>query len=271
MLIQSRNNQTVKEIRKLLTRKGRELSGCFLVTGPHLVLEALEQGAIIKTLLVVPQLMAKAPANVIDKICQLGANIRWLELTADNFTSITGRDDGSYGIGAIVRQGWVDINNCSPAKGLCCVAINSVKYPANLGTILRASDAVGGVGVILVGHSADPYDVQTIRASLGAIFSQYLCRASVAELADWKTRHNCRFIGASPAGVSDYRAVNYTSPCLLFMGNENAGLSKEQEALCDVIVRIPMVGRCDSHNLAVATSLLLYEAFYQIYGVVTDD
>ena len=139
----------------------------------------------------------------------------------------------------------------------------AVQFPANLGTILRTAEAVGCTGVILVGSSADPYDPVAVRAGMGAIFTQRLVRCRLAELTGWKHLYGYAMVGTSPAAPVDYRSIVYPLPLLLFMGNEHSGLTPEEMAACDAMVTIPMVGCVDSHNLAVATSLLLYEAFYQ--------
>src|SRR5207244_9630597 len=76
-------------------------------------------------------------------------------------------------------------------------------------------------------------------------------------------RHRGLLVGTSPSAAMEYQAVRYRSPVLLFMGGEREGLSQEHQALCDVMVKIPMVGGCDSLNLAIATGVMLYEVFNQ--------
>jgi TrmH family RNA methyltransferase len=143
------------------------------------------------------------------------------------------------------------------------VALDAIQYPGNLGTILRTCDATGAAGVILLGATSDPYDPESVRASVGAIFSLQLARASPAEFAAWKRERGISVAGTSPAAALDYRAAAYAPPVVLLMGCERSGLPPALQALCDVLVRIPMVGRSDSLNLAVATSLMLYEVFRQ--------
>lgn len=169
----------------------------------------------------------------------------------------------AQGLGIVARQRWLDLAHIRPAAGQCWVALDTVQYPGNLGTILRTCDAVGGAGVILLGNTTDPYDPAGVRASMGAIFSQRLVRASFAEFAAWCRRHNLVVVGTSPAAELDYQGVAYQSPLVLLMGSEPRGLAREQQALCDVVVTIPMVGHSDSLNLAVATGLMLYEVFNQ--------
>ncbi len=185
-----------------------------------------------------------------------------LEVLPEVFQSLAVKDL-AQGIGAVVRQRWEPLERVRPADGCSWVALDAVQYPGNLGTILRTSDAVGGAGVILLGHTADPYDPAAVRASTGAIFSQRLVRTSFEQFVAWRHRHNAVIVGTSPAAALDYRAVAYRPPLVLCMGSEGCGLSRDMQALCDVTVKIPMVGRSDSLNLAVATSIMLYEVFQQ--------
>jgi len=146
------------------------------------------------------------------------------------------------------------------------VAVDQIRHPGSLGTILRIGDAVGGAGVVLIGDSSDPYDPTAVRASLGAIFSQRLVKASFEEFAAWTKRQGCFVVGTSPAAPVDYQAISYRPPTVLFLGSDRLGLSPEQQAICDVMVSIPMIGRCDSHHVAVATAVVLYELFNQRRG-----
>jgi TrmH family RNA methyltransferase len=189
-----------------------------------------------------------------------------IEVTADIFQSLATKEH-AQGIGIVARQRWLELAHIRPEAGQCWVALDTVQYPGNLGTILRTCDAVGAAGVILLGNTTDPYDPAGVRASMGAIFSQRLARASFAEFAAWCRRHSLTVVGTSPAAARDYQAVAYQAPLVLLMGSEPRGLSREQQALCDVVVNIPMVGWSDSLNLAVATGLMLYEVFNQQRGL----
>jgi TrmH family RNA methyltransferase len=139
------------------------------------------------------------------------------------------------------------------------VALVEPADPGNLGTILRTADAVGATGVILLGDATDPYDPAALRASMGAIFAVQLAHASFDEFAAWKRASGAFLVGASDKATADYQDVAYPQPLVLLMGSERQGLSPTQQALCDLMVRLPMCGRSDSLNLAVATGVLLYE------------
>jgi TrmH family RNA methyltransferase len=260
-LIYSRNNVHIRRIRELHNRAERDRTGKFFVTGMRFVIQAAQQGAHIESLIIAPQLLTSVPAQrLVRRLRQSG--IACLEVPSEVLHSISLVDD-PQGIGAVIRQRWETLPNVKPERELCWLAIDAVQSPGNLGTILRCCDAVGCAGVILLGKATDPYDPACVRASMGALFAQKFVRCTPEEFMAWKHRHSCLLVGTSPHAGDDYQKVTYPAPVVLFMGSERKGLPPEFQALCDRMVKIPMVGTSDSLNLAIATSVLLYEVFNQ--------
>jgi TrmH family RNA methyltransferase len=261
MLISSTSNATIKRIRALRQRKERERSGLFFIEGIRLVAEAVQVGAALETLVVAPELLHSTFAREL-VAAQREADVACLDVTPAVFQSLSAKD-GPQGLGAVMRQQWEPLEQLQLAPDACCVALDAVQDPGNLGTILRTCDAVGCAGVVLLGASTDPYDPAALRASMGAVFTQRLARASAEQFLAWTRQHGYTVVGAAGAAPHDYQGVRYPRPLVLLMGSEREGLSQEQQAACDLLVSIPMVGRSDSLNLAVATGVLLYEIFNQ--------
>jgi len=260
-VISSASNPRVKQFRSLRMRKERERTGQFIVEGIRIVAEAVDMEAKIECCLFAPELLnSEFALRTVERLRSGG--VPCLEATAEVFESLSARE-GPQGIAAIVRQRWEALDEIEPGGELCWVALHEARDPGNLGTVLRTVDAVGGAGVVLIGSSTDPYDPTAIRSSMGAIFSQRLARGELVELLAWKQRTGLPLIGTSDGAPDDFRSVSYRSPLVLLMGSERAGLSFEQQAMCDLAVRIPMMGRSDSLNLAVATGVILYEIFDQ--------
>ncbi|MGI8826168.1 MAG: TrmH family RNA methyltransferase [Chloroflexota bacterium] len=254
----------MKRIRALRQRKERDRSGLFFVEGIRIVGEALEVEAPIEECVVAPDLLTSDFARrVLHRLQDFGVPV--LEVTSSVFQTLSLRDN-PQGIGAVIRQGWDDLHAVRPGGELCWIALTGVQDPGNLGAILRTSDAVGGAGVVLIGATADPYDPGAIRASMGAIFSQRLVRCSLDDLRGWKAGCGWHVVGTSDAASVVYREASYDAPLLLLMGSEREGLSREEMTLCDRVVRIPMMGRSDSLNLAVAAGVMLYEMFNRRHG-----
>lgn len=261
MLIASLTNARVKQLRSLHRRQEREQTGLYFVEGIRIVAEAVQMGKSIMQLVYAPDLLKSAFAQeIVQQQQELGTPC--LAVTPEVFKSLSVKE-GPQGIGAVLRQQWETLEQLKGDEQLCWVALDAAQDPGNIGTILRTSDAVGCAGLLLLGNCADPYDAGALRASMGAIFSQRLVKASFAEFAQWKREQHIFVVGTSGAAQHDYRAVTYTRPLILLMGSEREGLSHEQQAICDATVSIPMVGRSDSLNLAVATGVMLYEIFYQ--------
>jgi len=261
MLITSRHNNQIKELRRLFNRRERASTGLFFAEGVQLVAEAIEMKAEIETLIIAPELLDEQKDRRVARILT-NRTIPRLEVTAEVLNSISPKD-GHRGIAAVIKQKWESLEKVQLGQELCWVAVNQIQHPGSLGTIIRVCDSVGGAGVILIGDSTDPYDPTAVRASLGAIFSQRIVRTSFEEFAAWKMRQNAFVVGTSPTATQNYREVKYTSPIILYMGSERIGLTAEEQAVCDVMVKIPMAGRIESHHVAVATAIVLYEVFGQ--------
>jgi TrmH family RNA methyltransferase len=245
----------------LRRRAQREASGLFLVEGIRAAFEAAEQGAELEELYFAPELLRSAIAlDLVDRLRERGVVV--LEVTADVFGSLSARE-GPQGIAGVVRQRWSRLEDARTVEGLGWVALDGIQDPGNLGTILRTCDAVGAAGAILLGETADPYDPSAVRASTGAVFGRRLIRASLEDLLVWARASRVRVVGTSDRAAISFRAPVYNSPLVLLMGSERKGLDESTRGHCDAVVSIPMLGSCDSLNLAVATGVILYEALNQ--------
>ncbi|NMB89847.1 MAG: RNA methyltransferase [Chloroflexi bacterium] len=260
-MISSHANSQVKQIRKLRERKERQQTGLFYVEGLRIVAEALQLGAPIQELVYSPDLLvSEFGRQLVRQASQQG--IALLEVTGDVFQSIA-QKDGPQGIGAVIHQQWAPLDQIRPGETDTWVALDAVADPGNLGTILRTNDAVCGAGVILLDQSTDPYDLTAVRASMGALFAQKLARASFEQFEHWVKEQGLPVTGTSDSAQLDYHACVYPGRMVLLMGSERQGLKPHHLKLCDQVVRIPMYGRGDSLNLAVATAVMLYELFNQ--------
>ena len=256
-IITSTANAHVKLIRGLRARREREHSGLAWVEGIRPTVEALQLNATIDTLVVAPDLLTSDFArDAVDVARVEGIDI--MEVTNAVFRSLSDRD-GPQGLGAIIRQQWLSLPDIRLAEGDRWVALASVADPGNLGTILRTCDGSDAEGVILLDTSTDPYDPAAMRASMGAVFSRRLVRASFEAFAEWTRAEGATVVGASDRAPETYREADYGARTVLLMGSEREGLTTEQQTLCDRMVSIPMRGRSDSLNLGIATAILLYE------------
>lgn len=254
-------SQLLKRIRRLHTRAERERTGQFYIEGMRFITQALHHHAKIEYLVVCRTLLTHPYAqSLVREQARRGTPL--LEVSRPVMEQLSQVVD-SQGLGAVVRQRWLRLENVKPRGELCWIAVDTIRSPGNLGTILRTADAVGAAGLILLGNETDPYDPITVRATMGATFTQRFVRTSLGEIQRWGRRHQYLLVGTSPGAVQDYQEVRYQAPLILLIGEERKGLPTELQRLCDLVVSIPMVGESDSLNVATATGVMLYEIFNQ--------
>ncbi len=260
-MITSTSNPTIKSIRKLTDRKERRQTGLFFVEGLRNVGEAVQQGWEIETLIISPELLVSLfGQQLVEQAAANGSPV--LEVSADVFEYLSAKE-GPQGIAAVGRQRWTLLADVRLVPGDTWIALDSVQDPGNLGTILRTCDATGCRGVILLDQSTDPYDPGAIRASMGAVFTTPVVKTPYIDFARWKRDQLAPVIGTSDKAQLDYHAYQYPPAHVILMGSERQGLQEHHIAICDAIVSIPMAGKSDSLNLAVAAGVMLYEVYNQ--------
>jgi TrmH family RNA methyltransferase len=256
--ITSLQNERVKMIRALHMRKERRETGLFVAEGASLLVTARDSGWKPKILVF---LAGSATAGVARDLVRWAeaAAAECLEVSQAVLAKLAAKDNPQTMLG-VFEQEWSPLPAPATVSGdALWVGLEAVRDPGNLGTIIRTVDAVGASGVALIGPSVDPYSREAVRATMGSIFNVPLARASTQDGLAWVQRWRGDVVGAHLRASTDFRSVAYGPPTLLLMGSEGPGLSSELSAACTRLVRIPMAGRIDSLNLAVATALMLYE------------
>ncbi len=255
--ITSLTNPVVKGVRGLWLAKNRRASGLFLAEGLKLVMDAVEFGWPLRRLVFATGRDGGEHLDELASGCRKGGG-EVLEVSEAVLAKIARRDNPQTVIG-VFEQRFRPAESIEPARDSTWIALEEVRDPGNLGTIIRTGDAVGAAGVILVGDTVDPYSVETVRATMGSVFHVPLVRADHAGFAQLAAAWPGSIVGTHLAAVDDYRQTIYRRPTLLVMGAERSGLGEPTAALCSDLVRIPMDGAADSLNLAVATALMLFE------------
>jgi RNA methyltransferase, TrmH family len=242
-------------------RAYRDASRLFFIEGVRNFVQVTDNRFEIMTILFSEKLLTAPLARKLVRQARR-EGISTLKLTPEQFRQISSTERAS-GIAAIVKQRWSKLETISPQTGLCWLALETVRSPGNLGTLIRTSEAVGGAGLILIGNQIDPYAPDVMRASMSGLLAQQFVRTNFDRLSIWLQHHHCQAIGASPEGKTDLHQFDYPRSTVLFLGEERQGLTSQQRDLCHHLVKIPMVGGADSLNLGVAGSLFLYEMYRQ--------
>jgi RNA methyltransferase, TrmH family len=256
--ITSLQNERVKLIRSLEMRKARRETNLFVAEGASVLITAREAGW-------TPRMLAFRAGSAQTGIARgllawaEAAGAECLEVSEPVLAKLAAKDNPQIMLG-VFEQRWVgEPDAAQVSKEALWVALEAIRDPGNLGTIIRTADAVGASGIALIGSSCDPYSREAVRASMGSIFNVPLLRIEQARFLAWAAAWKGDMIGTHLSGVEDFRATPYRAPTLLVMGSEGPGLSSELAGACSRLVKIPMAGRLDSLNLAVATALMLYE------------
>lgn len=251
-------NPLVKDIKALAQKKFRDQQNAFIAEGLKLVIDALDLGWTIKTLIFAKSGLGNpAIEKVAARTRASGGDV--LEVSEKVITAITRRDNPQAVVG-VFSQRFVLLKDIRPKDGDVWVALDRVRDPGNLGTVIRTVDAVGAKGVILVGETTDPFSLETVRATMGSIFAVPVAKTNPDAFLEWRKGFAGIVAGTHLKGAVDYRSVDFGSrPVLLMMGNEQQGLPDNLANACDRLLRIPQAGRADSLNLAVATGVMLFE------------
>ncbi|TBW32284.1 RNA methyltransferase [Siculibacillus lacustris] len=262
--VTSLTNPVVKDLRALHLKKEREASGLFLAEGLKLVTDALDEGWPIRTL--VHATRVKDQPLVVRAVAAAKARgALVLEVSDEVLVKICRRDNPQMVVAAFVQK-IARLADLAAPSGVW-VALEGVKDPGNLGTIIRTVDSVGAAGVILIGDTTDPFALEAVRATMGSLFHVPIAAATLEEFSAWTAAHRLPVWGTHLKGAVDYRSVAWPETCVVLMGNEQSGLPEAYVAVCDGLVKIPMAGKADSLNLAVATAVMLYEVRRRALGV----
>ena len=256
--ITSLQNERVKLIRSLEMRKARRETGLFVAEGASVLIAARDAGWTPRMFVF---LAGSASAGVHRDLLDwaLGAGAECLEVSQAVLSKLAAKDNPQTVL-AVFEQRWTGEPDASavPEQGLW-LALEGIRDPGNLGTIIRTVDAVAAGGVMLIGPSVDPYAREAVRATMGSIFNVPLRRLAPEEFLALAAAWRGDVVGTHLEAREDFRFARYRVPVLLLMGSEGPGLSAALARACTRLVKIPMAGRLDSLNLAVASALVLYE------------
>jgi TrmH family RNA methyltransferase len=253
------SNPLVKQVRGLRDKKNRRREGLFIAEGLRILTEAREAGFLPENLFfeegerhpLLDALIAATEAAGGDAI----------ETNDDILEKLSGKDNPQP-LG-VYRAFDTSLDRIDRGSAPLWIVAQALRDPGNLGTILRTGDAVGAGGLILVDDCADPFSVEAVRASMGALFTQKIAAAPWADFIAWLRSGPGMLVGTSLQTTLDYQEPRYTPPLFLLVGNEQAGLPETYERECDLLVKMPMLGKADSLNAAVATAVMAYEVINQ--------
>ena len=253
--IESLANPVVKELRALRTPKGRDEQRRFLAEGERTIATATAAGWVPEMLLVAGPLRAPIDGGA------SGARSA-ISVTSEVLAKITGRDNPQEQLAVYAEPApeSQSTGRIDPRRAARWLMLEAPRDPGNLGSAIRSADACGAGGVVIVGSGCDPYAIETVRATMGSIFSVPIFRATSSEAIELLQRWPGSTVATALDGASDYVSLSYESPTMIVVGSEADGLTPSLRAACREAARIPMLGTAESLNLAVAAAIVLYAA-----------
>lgn len=265
LLITSLQNPKIKEVVHLRERHERDKTGLFIIEGYRELLRATDAKWKINTLFICPELFlgTNEPA-LIDRLVAQGTQLFTCSQKVFEKMSYRDRPDGLIAIATQKKLHLQDLESIlKKKKAPFLVVAEAIEKPGNLGTILRSSDAVGLDGLIVCDRCTDIYNPNVVRASVGTLFTVPTVEAKGQETLQWLKEHGVLILAATPQAEKEFTQVDLTQPIAIAVGTEQLGLSERWMQQADIQVRIPMRGVADSLNVAMATTLLLYEVLRQ--------
>ncbi|MFL6846681.1 MAG: TrmH family RNA methyltransferase [Allosphingosinicella sp.] len=254
------SNPLVKDVRALRDKKGRRRQGMFLAEGLRILTEARETGRLPAILFYAAGTSHPLLDVLIEEVEAAHGDV--IETNADILHKLSGKDNPQTVLG-VYRSFDIGLESLDRGSAPLWIVAQALRDPGNLGTVLRTGDAVGAGGLILVDECVDPFSTEAVRASMGALFTQRIAAAPWEAFLAWLRGGEGQLIGTSLRADLDYQAPRYEKPAFLLVGNEAQGLPEAYEAECDLLVKMPMLGRADSLNAAVAAAVMAYEVINQ--------
>ena len=253
-IISSKDNELIKNIRKLKEKKYRDINNEFIVEGIKLIKEAIEENAKIKQIVICENCLKTEiiPKNLMYEI----AKYECIYVT-ENIFKLISDVNAPQGILAVIDRK-ID-NNKIDYNSDIIVALDDIQDPGNLGTILRTIDSIGLSQILVSKGTADCYNPKVIRSTMGAIFRVKIIECdNLQETLKEIKKHKFKVLVTSLQTENSLYDSDLNKKVIV-IGNEANGVEKEIQDMADVKIKIPMIGKTESLNAAVSTAVVLYE------------
>lgn len=254
-VISSKENEIIKNIKKLKEKKYRDLNNEYIIEGIKIIQEAIQENAKIKRIIICDD--CEKNSNISQEMMYEIAKYECIYVTNKIFTSLTDVKN-PQGIMAIVEKNNVKEEEIDYNQDII-VALDDLQDPGNLGTILRTVDSIGINQILVSKGTADSYNPKVVRSTMGAIF-----RVKIIECEDLEKtlkeikKHKFEILVTSLQTENSIYDIKYNKKVIV-IGNEANGVEEKIQNMADVKVKIPMLGRTESLNASVATGIILYE------------
>ena len=254
-MITSASNKSIKNVQALLSKaKERKKQGVFVVEGPKMSFEApydWVSAVYMSESFFNDDRFKEEKKRFLDKT----------EIVSDAVFKSMSDTQTPQGVLAIVKMPHYEIDELFKGDKTELLVLESIQDPGNLGTIFRTAEAAGATGILLSSDSVDVYNPKVIRSTMGAVFRMpFFYVKDLPAAVKSLSGQGIRTYAAHLNGKNVYDEEDYTEGCAFLIGNEGNGLRDEVSECADCLIRIPMCGKAESLNAAVAAAVLMFEA-----------
>ncbi|EJT5913126.1 RNA methyltransferase [Clostridium perfringens] len=253
--IESKNNNLFKEIKKLKEKKHRIKSNKYLIEGLRFVEEAIKSKVSIDSIIFTESFKEKNP----DLFLKINENIKLIQMNEALLKQLCSTENPQGIVGVINMQ------NKELKSGELVILVDKVQDPGNMGTIIRTAHAAGAAGIVMTKGTVDIYNDKTLRSTMGSIFYIPIVEDDSLDFVKSLKKEGYKLVVSSLQGKNNFFEENLQGKVMIAVGNEGNGVSDEVYDIADIKVKIPMPGEAESLNVAVATSIMIYEKIRQSF------
>ena len=253
--IESKNNNLFKEIKKLKEKKHRIKSNKYLIECLRFVEEAIKSKVSIDSIIFTESFKEKNP----DLFLKINENIKLIQMNETLLKQLCSTENPQGIVGVINMQ------NKELKSGELVVLVDKVQDPGNMGTIIRTAHAAGAAGIVMTKGTVDIYNDKTLRSTMGSIFYIPIVEDNSLDFVKSLKKEGYKLVVSSLQGKNNFFEENLQGKVMIAVGNEGNGVSDEVYDIADIKVKIPMPGEAESLNVAVATSIMIYEKIRQSF------
>lgn len=255
MIITSKDNEIIKNIRKLKDKKYRDEKNEFIIEGIKIIEEAMEENAVIKKIVVCDECSSNLPQDLLYKIAKFDV----IYVPEKIFKIITDVNNPQGILAVVEKNNNKEINYNSNFF----LVLDNIQDPGNMGTILRTADSINLKQIIVAKGSSDCYNPKVVRSTMGAIFRVNVIECDLVKTIKELKKHKIKIFATDLNTENSIYDVKYEKTAVI-IGNEANGVSDAVLDISDEKIKIPMLGRTESLNAGVATGIIVYEAMRQM-------
>lgn len=261
-MITSKQNPKIKNLVKLQKASERRRQNLVLLEGDREILRAVKAGLVLKEIYICPEIEAYDVRNEIIK--QAGVQVPIEEVSREVFGKIAYRE-GTGGFIALAEPPDLSLSDLELSKNPLVIVLESVEKPGNLGAVLRTADAAGVDAVIVCDPRTDVFNPNTVRSSIGCVFSVPVVACTSEEAISWLRKKRIKTFATTLEASKNYLYPSYPDATAIVLGTEADGLSKKWTDAADERIIIPMKGIADSLNVSSTTAIVVFEILRQRY------